>query len=309
MPPRREVPLPPVAATVAPAPRPALPAAAARDEALYRVDGRAVTKADVGDFVLRYFPDRAQEALDQLLDEALFGADASREGVTVPEALVRERTDAYVEERRRETRLQYGSGADFDTLVRERYGRTLPEFRADAERLVRTLLLRDRVVRLAELREDGVEVRVLVLPTDEAARDAATSLRDGADMTLLAERNGLRAPAAPPPFARGDVPDAALEARLFAAAPGDVLDPVAFDAPPARKDGEPRRWWQVFRVVRRWTARAEPWASIGPEVEASLRDAPVTAEEYLRWRRRALTRHEVEVRDAAKGFVRWPRRE
>jgi hypothetical protein len=276
------------------------PARAGADAEIWSVDGRAVTTSDLGDFVLRYSPDRAAEALDQLLDEAVIRAEAARERVSVADAVVAARTDAWIDDRRREARVQYGATTDFEKLLRERYGRDLASYRADAERIVGALCLRDRLVRVDQFREDGVEVRVLVLPAKADADAAAKSLRDGADMTLFAERAGLRRPATPAPAARGEIPEKEVEARLFAAAAGDVLDPVPFDV--AGKG----TFWQVFKVTRAWRGSSEPWTALAARVEESLAGAPVTDDEYLRWRRRAFARHRIETRDAAKALVRAP---
>lgn len=291
-----------------PAPQPALTSAAdgfalplpapSADPVLWRVDGREIRTADLGDFVLRFLPDRAAEALDQLLDEAVVAAEAARESVSVDDADVARAADAYVEDRRRSARIQYGPATDFEKLLRERWGRDLAQFRADAARVVRAALLRDRLVRLDQLREDGVEVRVLVLPTEEAARLAATSVREGADMTRYADRAGVRRPAAPAPVARGEISEKGLEARLFAASAGDVLDPVPFTA----EGGGVA--WQVFRVTRSWSGTAEPWSALAPRVLESLRAAAVTDAEVRRWRVRAFARHSVVASDPAKGSVR-----
>jgi hypothetical protein len=119
-------------------------------------------------------------------------------------------------------------------------------------------------------------------------------------MTLLSDRAGVRRPAAPAPAARGEIPEKELEAKLFSAAAGDVLDPVPFEAPGKGT------FWQVFKVVRAWRGTGGPWDTVEARVEDSLRTSPVSEDEYRRWRRRAYSRHAVETRDAAKGFVRAP---
>ena len=264
---------------------------------LWRVDDREITVTDVGDFVLRFLPDSASQAIEQLVLEAVVEAECARESVTVADADVARAVDAYVEDRRRSARVQYGPSTDFETLLRERWGRDLAQFKSDAARPARSALLRDRLVRLDQLREDGVEVRVLVLPTEEAARAAAASLRGGADMARYADTVGVRRPAAPAPYARGEIPEKDVEARLFAAAPGDVLDPVPFTG---EQGGV---FWQVFRVTRTWRGSAEPWTSVGPAVEESLRANAVTEAERLRWRTRAFARRRVLPADPAKGSV------
>jgi hypothetical protein len=277
-----------------PDPAPAEPGAAAP---VWTVDGRALTTADLGDFVLRYSPDLAAEALDRLLDEAVVALEAAREEVTVPGAVVAARTDAWIADRKNEVRVQFGAATDFETHLRERWGRDLASYRADAERIVRAVCLRDRLVRLDQLRLDGVEVRVLVLATEEAATAAAGMLRGGADMTLYAERNGLRRPASPAPVARGDVPEKDAPERLFAASAGDVLDPVPFEAPGRGTH------WQVYKVTRAWRGDAAPWTALAAKVEASIAASPVTGEEVVRWRRRAFARHRLVPEGATKGWL------
>jgi len=270
------------------------PPAPAQGDVLRTIDGRALTKSDLGDFVLRYLPDAAATAMERLVDEAIVEAEARRESVAVSAALVAERADAYVEERRKDARVEFGADVNFEKLVAERYGRDLAAFRADAERLVRTSLLADRLVRLEEFRKDGVETRVVVFADENAARDAVKRLRAGADMTRVAADAGARPPSSPAPIARGDVAERALEERLFAATTGEVLDPIPF------VEGG-RTWWQVFMATRAWKGADLPWTALARRVEESLRGSPVTREEYERWRARAGARH---GEPEAKGSVR-----
>jgi len=300
-------PLPPLARWDTSLAKPALPRTGdSRDEVLYRVGTREITKADLGDFVVRYLPDKAGDALTQLVDQALVLAEAEREGVGVSDEAVRERAAAYLDERRREMRIQYGPDADLERILQERLGRDLDTYRADAARLARVALLMDRLVRLAQLREDGVLLRIVVFPTEERALAALARLETGADMTLLARAERLRPPATPPPLAREDVADEVLRRKLFAARPGDYIAPVPFTAP----DGG-RTFFQVLRVTRRWEGSAAPYAELRDRIEQDLarrgggKVAPTGPREYLQWKRRALRRHPVEVLDHERGFVPW----
>lgn len=273
---------------------------------LYRVAGRDITTAHLGDFVLRYFPPRANDALTQLVDEALVAVEADREGVTVPDELVEARTSAYLDEKRREVRIQYGRDATLEDMVLGQFGRDFATYRADATRLARTSVLLDRLVRLSQLREDRAEVRVLVFPTEALAAEGVERLRAGADMANLAQRRGLAPPQAPPPLGREEVGDEALRDRLFSASPGEVLDPFPFTGPP-RGGGEPRTWWQVFKVVDRWDGSAAPWAELAGRVEELLaRAGPASPREYVQWKARALSRHPVEYRGTDGAFHALP---
>lgn len=271
----------PTSAAVAP---PREEAASLPPGVLRRVGGREVTAADLGEHVLRYEPEVALRALDAVAEAVLVGQEAAREGVTVAGAVVDAAAAAVLEERRRALRLDWGAAADLDAVLRERYGRSPEAFRDDVRAAVHVRLLRDRLVRLSQLREDGIEIRVLVLPDEATAAEAARQVRGGADPTLLARRIGARPPASPAPMTRGDVPEPALREALFSAAPGAVLDPVPFDAETPGRDGETTRAWQVFKVVRSWRGSDAPWAEIGPAVEASLASAPVRESEARRWR-------------------------
>jgi hypothetical protein len=294
----RGVPLPPVAAASRPVAGPlALPSG--DEEALFRVGGRPVTRADLGDQLLRYHPEDAARALAQVVDQAVVLAEAQREGVTVDDDAVRAHAESFLAERRREARVQHGALSDPDRLLEERYGRSLDTLRGDLARLARATLLRDRLVRLDQLRRPGVEVRVLVLASETAARSVAAQLRTGADMTLLAERAGLRSPVAPPPLAPGDVVEPDLRELLFAAQEGAVLGPLRFEDAARRE----RAWWQVLKVVRCWPLRTEPWSALRGEVEARLALVPVTGDEVQRWRQDAYARQGVVRRDAWRGYV------
>ncbi len=255
---------------------------------VYRVGDRTITTADVGDFVLRYFPDRAGDAVTQLIDEALIEQEARREGVRLTAGAVARRTDLYMAERTRDVRVQYGADADLETIIRKKHGRSLPAYRADAERLARLTLLRDRLVRLDQLREDGVEVRVLVLPQKADADDAVLRMRAGADMTRIAERLRVRPPSAPAPFLREEIQPPDLAETLVTAPDGAVLAPMSFSG---ELEGEPHVWWQVFKVVRAWRGSDAPWGDLGEEIEDRLRSGgSVTVQEYTRWRARVSER-------------------
>ena len=272
------------------------------DQILYRVGERAIRLSDLGVFLLSYFPDRAGDALTQLLDEALAAAEAEREGVTVADASIAARTDAYLEERRKQARLEYGADVELETVLQRRYGRSLEQYRRDAARLARTQLLIDRLVILDRRRVDRVEFRVLVFDKLDAATSAVERLRAGADMTLLARSSGLRPPVSPPAFARGEIDAEDLAAKLFAAAPGDYIDPVAFQTP----DAPGRTFHQVFRVVRVLAGTEAPWSELRDDIERELEGKGRTGpRSYLRWKRRVLARLNVDVRDAARGFVPW----
>jgi hypothetical protein len=152
------------------------------------------------------------------------------------------------------------------------------------------------------MRAERVDLRVIVLPTEADALDVLARLREGADMALLAGSARLRQPSAPPPLTRSEIGDPELAAKLFAAAEGDYIAPVAFRTP----DDPSRTFHQVFRVVRHLQASAAPWAEVRESIERELasgtRNGP---REYLLWKQRAMERHGVQVKSGAQGLVPW----
>jgi len=297
--PRERVPLPPIAD---PGELPAatgLPSPSGLGATLYVIGDREISAAALGDFILRYFPDRVRDPLGQLVDEALVEIEVARQGVSIAPELVAERANAHIEARRKEVRVEYGADASLEDLLASSFGRSIEEFQQDAQRLARIALLRDRLVRLDQLRVDRVEVRALTFADQKAAESAATRLATGADMTLLARRLGLRPPVAPPPFARDEITPPERAEQVFAAQPGEVLEPRAFTG----SDG--RTWYEVIKVVAKTQARTEPWERLRDEIAADVVARPVGVPEYLAWRRRTIRRAGVEIRRAGRGLVQW----
>ncbi len=261
----------------------------AGDAVVATVGGAEIRRSDVGDFVIRYFRDQANEALTQLVDEAILEAEAAEIGLSVPrdalaEAVAREERDWA-----RRLRAQTGPDETPEQWLRDRYGMTVAEHRAGLERLVRVQWLRDRVIRFRQLCERRVEVREAVFATEGEAARAAAAARGGADLGALASAGGVRAEVALPPFPRGEVSPPELEQVIWALPEGGVSDPVAV------VEGE-RKLFHVYKMVRRIPARWPlAWAEAGPEVERALAERPVEAWEYRIWARRARERYALSV--------------
>lgn len=267
-------------------PRGRLPAG--EDPAVAEVAGVPVRTSEVARFLFRYDAGRALECLDQILDARILEADAAERGITAPPEEVVARVEAEVRVREQETRVQYGPGVTLDAWLRERFGFTLEAYRRDLAVLMRLQCLKDRLVRYEAAREERIRIRVLVVATEEAARDAGRRLRDGADFTALARQVSLVAAEDLPSYRRDEIRPAELAEELFAMEPGGISRPVR-----VARDG--KELFEVFKVVEHTAARDVPWPDIAREIEKGLRDRPVGVSEYLQWARQARRRHGVKV--------------
>ena len=276
-------------------PEPPAPPADARglvppgeDPVVASVDGIEVRAGEVSRFLFRYDPARALSVLNQILDARILEADAAARGVTLPAGEVEARTSGQLKDRETEIRVQYGPGTTLEQYLADRFGFTLEGYRRDLAALARLQALRDRLVRYESMGEERIRIRVLVLPDEAAARDAARRLREGADFSVLARAVSLAPADELPSYRRDEVAPPALAEELFSLEPGAVSRPV-------RVAREGREVYEVFKVVERLPARALPWAAAAEEVERGLKVRAVTPAEYLQWARRARERHGVKV--------------
>jgi hypothetical protein len=250
--------------------------------------GGPVRASDVARFLFRFAPDRALEALNQVLDESVLEIEAARHGVSVPPEVLTARVEQEVRSRESEIRVQFGPKWSLEEYLRDRFGFGVEAYRVDLLRLVRLQELRDRIVRWDALREDRIRIRVLVVADEEAARSAADRLAKGADFTALARQISLVPPDDLPSYPRDGIHPPELAEELFALPAGGVSRPVR-----VARDG--REVFEVFKVVDVRAGRDIAWAEAAEEVERELRSRPVAAAEYLQWARRARERHGVRV--------------
>ena len=267
-------------------PRGRLPAG--DDPIVAEVAGAPVRASEVGRFLFRYDAGRALECLNQILDARILEADAAAAGIAVSREEVLARVEKEVRAREQETRVQYGPGFTLDAWLRDRYGFTLEDYRRDLAVLMRLQALKDRLVRFEAAREERIRIRVLVVPTEAAARDAERRLRDGADFTALARQVSMVPAEDLPSYTREGIQPPELAEELFALPAGGISRPVRV----AR--GE-RELFEVFKVTERTPARDLPWPALAEEIEKDLRDRPVGVSDYLQWARGARKRHGVKV--------------
>lgn len=271
-----------------PGPLPVVPRQGAGDLAVVRVGDAEIRRSDLGDFVMRYFRDEAGEALTHLTDERILLAEAAQHGIEIAPSLVSASVDRELRERESTIKLQFGTDTTLEGFLRDRYGVTLEQHREDLARLVKTGLIRDRVIRFDQMRSDRVEVRDAVFLSEAEGRAAATAARNGADLAALARESGIRPGVELPPFPPSQLSPPELATKVSALAVGEVSDALA-----VWEDG--RTVYHVFKMVRKLPARTEPWAAVRGEIESTLEGRPVESWEYLEWARGARERYRVEV--------------
>jgi parvulin-like peptidyl-prolyl isomerase len=133
-----------------------------------------------------------------------------------------------------------------------------------------------------------VEVRDAVFATESDAQSAAISARKGADLGALAREKGVRKEVVLPPVPRDELSPKELSDAVFALPPGGVSGAIAV------REGD-RTLYHVFKLVKRYPARNEPWSAMRDEIESGLAEKPLEPWEYLQWAGRMRVRYRVEA--------------
>jgi parvulin-like peptidyl-prolyl isomerase len=258
------------------------------DVVVARVEKDAIRRSDIGEFMIRFFRDQANQALNHLVDERIIEREVKTHGIGMPTGEVARAVDQELERRENEVKVQFGAETTLESYLEERYGSKLDEHRTNLERLYEVRLLRDRVIRFQQIREDRVEARDAVFATLAEARKAAASIRAGADLETIAKDKGLRPDVVLPPTPRDALDPPELAAAVFALEEGQVSEPIAVE------EGD-RTVYHVFKVVRRMPARDLTWEQAREEVEKGLAERPLRQYEHLQWARQMRERYGVEI--------------
>lgn len=260
----------------------------AQPEVVARVDGEPIDKRDLADYICLMEPAKARLMTENLIQFRVIRNEMKRLGVEVSEDQVRE-----ILARELETVIQAARAKkqEVDAFLLDREGVTLETFKVLEPIRIRTALAYDRVVRYAQVLEDRVEGRILVVGSRPEAEDAVEKLEAGADFGTLVRkvsqhrtrsRGGLL-----PPIGKWNV-EPELEKVFFSLPPGGISRPIEV------REGDKIRF-VILKCIRFHPARRVSYAEVREEIEAGLRHRGVEDEERSGWTRSMVNRYKVDL--------------
>ncbi|MGE0145295.1 MAG: peptidylprolyl isomerase [Planctomycetota bacterium] len=244
-----------------------LPAAA--DEEMASVGTQSIRKSQVFDRLLETDPALARALVDLCVLDAVVAEAAERFSIAVTDAEIAERVRVEEAALRSEASLEPADDAGLARVVAERFGLDLGAWREVLRRDVARVLLRSYAIRLLALREDRVEVRILVHTDRALLEKLAADVRGGADFVTLVRRHSIdpsaREGGALPPIGAGM--DHPLAAAAFALEPGEVSPLVSLDG---------RERHAILWCVAKNQARAVDFPAAKEAILRGLRERPIS---------------------------------
>ncbi|CAH0263366.1 peptidylprolyl isomerase [Roseomonas sp. CECT 9278] len=239
-----------------PAPAPAASPATPADTVVARVDGEAITLADLA-AAARDLPEEVRGAPPQMLYPLLLDQMIAGRSVTAAARRARLDQDAEVRARIRRAEEQELQQAWLSREIASRVNDAAIRARYDREVAGRPA-------------EEEVRARHILVPTESEARAALAEVRGGADFMAVAQRRstgpGAREGGDLGFFRRADMVPEFAEAA-FRLQPGQVSEnPV-----------QSPFGWHVIKVEERRTAAAPPFEEVAQAIRQQLMEAEVTA--------------------------------
>lgn len=264
----------------------------AENPVLARFDGGELRLSDLGRELLRTRPEEGVGLTTRLIGLAILEREAAAEGLTCPEAWLRQRAEVLEQDLEREAALAFGVGTTPAQYVRAAFQRDLATHRRLSLEKERERWLFERVVRLESLEEGRVGISVIATKERAEADDALQRLSAGADFGRLAARVSVLGDTAPG-GRLGLLPASALHpavaARIARLEVGDRSGVLNLD-----QEGAAARYW-IVRLDHRELPRSGGWSALAPVVEEDLTRHPVTADEWAGWYRRMEQLYEVRL--------------
>ncbi len=261
-------------------------------DTLATIDGVPITKREVADFLFVDQPAAARRLIEDLVLARILRKEVERTGVFVSEEAVAARVAS---DRAMRVKAASAAGLSLDDYTRAEFGVSAASYERLAPVLVRSRMLRARVVRYAQVLEDRAEARIIVVESREHAERVIEQLAQGADFATIARQASIHATHRDggllPPVARwGIEPD--LEAELFKLVPGSVSAPIRVER---LKNGQPDVSWAVLKCLRFRPARDVSYSDVRDEIERELESRPLqTSPEWAGWIAKMQRRYRID---------------
>lgn len=271
-----------------PSPEPAASPAPAQDSTpvaslVARVAGAEVSASDLILAWMQRDSMAVRRTMDELILDRIVVAEAARLGVypsqdQVDAAVRRVRTSLEEEVRR-------AGSTNVEEFLSQRMGLDPKRYLRAVDHSALTDLLAERCVRSYTLGEERCEVALILCADRESVDLVQAGLARGEAFGDLAKAHSQD----PSSVDGGHVPailrnDSALSRLAFHTEPGEVGGPLA-------QSGR----WLFVQVIHRREPQKGPWSQMGPLVERTLGEDPISDPEYWQWKEAMLKLYEVDT--------------
>lgn len=269
-------------------PEPAASPAPAQDSTpvaslVARVAGAEVSASDLILAWMQRDSMAVRRTMDELILDRIVVAEAARLGVypsqdQVDAAVRRVRTSLEEEVRR-------AGSTNVEEFLSQRMGLDPKRYLRAVDHSALTDLLAERCVRSYTLGEERCEVALILCADRESVDLVQAGLARGEAFGDLAKAHSQD----PSSVDGGHVPailrnDSALSRLAFHTEPGEVGGPLA-------QSGR----WLFVQVIHRREPQKGPWSQMGPLVERTLGEDPISDPEYWQWKEAMLKLYEVDT--------------
>ena len=262
----------------------------ATGRSVVRVAGRAIGTADLADVFQYFFRDAYYEAIGYLIENEIVRAEAVRLGVMLTRDELEPAVDHELELQSGELAAQFGGEVSLEEFVADNFKLDLEAYRERVTDVVRSRLLRDRIIRYSLLREGSVDVRRIAVADRALAEEIERKIEAGADFDVLAKQHSLA-------LSRGR--EGLLEEVRRGFLPPEV-DQAVFSLEPREttpilevvEDGGTH--YDLYRLIRREPAQRVSYGAVRDQIVTDLDARPVAPLEVLQWNRAVARRYPVE---------------
>ncbi len=252
----------------------------ADDRVIAQVGDEKLRKSQVFDAMVQTHPEQVRATIAVLLGNRVLAAECEKHDIRIDSREI----EAWFANHRnlmvQKAVADYGKGTTFQTWVRLRFGQSLTDYERIARNRERAKRLLGRLIRLHELREDRVQLRIISTTDRNRALSVHKLATEGADFATLAQQYSVH----PSAESGGLMPP------VWRASLNPALDKIAFDLPIGvisdivqAKDQTGRDRFQIIKVIRRMPGQETSYAQAEDKIVASLVDQPLSQDEWYMW--------------------------